>query len=213
MRAVNLLPGDESAGGRKAPPVPVLVGCIGAVLVAALLAVLYLSASSSVANQRRALEQVQSEYAAIPAPPAPSAVDSQLPKEQATRVSSLATALGQRVAWDRILREVSQVVPSDVFLTALNAQSPTIAPPIVETSTGLSALPLGFVVSGCTYSQDAVARFLARLDVIPDLTGITLGKSDSGSDGASTSGGGGTCPKGLLTFSLQGNVRPSGATS
>lgn len=213
MRAVNLLPHDEAGDGRKAPPVPVLVGCIGAVLVAAVLAVLFLSASSSVAKQKRLLAQAQAEYAALPSPPAPSAVDSELPQIRATRVSALATALGQRIAWDRILREVSQVVPSDVFLVTLNAQSPTIAPPPVMTSTGLSALPVGFTVTGCTYSQESVARFLARLDVIPDLTGMTLGKSDSGNDGGSTSTGGGICPTGLFTFTLQGDVRVAGATS
>lgn len=212
MRAVNLLPHDEAGDGRKAPPVPVLVGCVGAVLVAAVLAVLFLSASSSVAAQQHALEQAQADYAAIPSPPEPSAVDSQLPQMRATRISALATALGQRIAWDRILREVSQVVPSDVFLVTLNAQSPTIAPPPVSTPTGLSALPVGFAITGCTYSQDSVARFLARLDVVPDLTGMTLGKSDSGNGGASATGGG-ICPQGLLTFTLQGDIRIAGATS
>jgi hypothetical protein len=36
MRAVNLLPKDVS-DGRKRPPLPVLAGCVGAVLVTALL--------------------------------------------------------------------------------------------------------------------------------------------------------------------------------
>jgi Tfp pilus assembly protein PilN len=211
MRAVNLLPGgDESGDGRKTPPAPVLVGCIGAVLVTALLAVMFLSASSTVAKQQRALQDAQTQYAAIPAPPAPSPVDSQLPQQRTTRVTALATALGQRIAWDRILREVSEVVPSDVFLVTLNAQSPTIAPPPVATSTGLSSLPTGFTVTGCTYSQDSVARFLARLDVVPDLSGMTLGKSAS-SDGNASAGG--VCPNGLFTFSLQGTVRAAGATS
>jgi Tfp pilus assembly protein PilN len=212
MRAVNLLPGgDESGEGRKTPPVPVLVGCIGAVLVTAVLAVMFLSASSTVAKQQRALQDAQTQFAALPVPPAPSAVDSQLPQQRTTRVSALATALGQRIAWDRILREVSQVVPSDVFLVTLSAQSPTIAPPPVATSTGLSSLPTGFTVTGCTYSQDSVARFLARLDVVPDLSGMTLGKSASSGSGAAAAGG--VCPVGLFTFSLQGNVRAPGAAS
>jgi hypothetical protein len=71
MRAVNLLPRDATEG-RKRPPMPVLAGCVGTVLVTALLAVLFLSASSSVAQQRRALLDAQAQFAAIPAPPAPS---------------------------------------------------------------------------------------------------------------------------------------------
>lgn len=209
MRAVNLLPRDDAGEGRRMPPMPVLVGCVGVVLVTAVLALLFLSASSSVANQRRALEQAQAEYAAIPAPPPPSPIDSQLPQQRQTRVSALATALGQRVAWDRLLREVSQVVPSDVWLVTLNAVAPTVAPAAAVTTGG--TLPQGFTVTGCTYSQDSVARFLARLDVVPDLSSMTLGKSET-----NTSGGGSDtslCPQGMFTFTLQGNVRAAGATS
>jgi Tfp pilus assembly protein PilN len=206
MRAVNLLPHDESGAGRKAPPVPVLVGCVGAVLVAALLAVLFLSASSSVAQQRRALQQAQTEYAAIPAPPAPSPVDSALPQQRTTRVSALAAALGQRIAWDRLLREVSQVVPSDVWLVTLNAQSPAILPPAPVTTGG--PLPQGFTVTGCTYTQESVARFLARLDVVPDLSAMTLAKSVGGKGSDASQ-----CPTGMFTFTLNGNVRSAGAPS
>jgi hypothetical protein len=68
VRAVNLLPGDEQNQGRKVPPLPVLMGCIGTVVISALLAVMFLSASGAVAKKQHALEQVQAEYAAIPAP-------------------------------------------------------------------------------------------------------------------------------------------------
>jgi Tfp pilus assembly protein PilN len=207
MRAVNLLPRDDAGDGSRVPPLPILVGCVGVVLVTAVLALMFLSASSTVSHQRTALEQAQAEYSAIPAPPPPSPVDSKLPAERQTRVSALATALGQRVAWDRLLREVSQVVPSDVWLLTLNALAPSIAP--VEVAG--SALPQGFTVTGCTYSQDSVARFLARLDVVPDLSAMTLGKSETDTPGAGSSGS--LCPQGMFTFTLQGNVRGAGATS
>jgi Tfp pilus assembly protein PilN len=213
MRAVNLLPSDATGEGRRTPPLPVLAGCVGVVLVTAVLALLFLSASSNVAKQRSALTQAQAEYAALPAPPPPSPVDSQLPQQRQTRVAALATALGQRVAWDRLLREVSQVVPSDVWLLTLNAQAPALTPaaaPVPGTP------PTGFTLTGCTYSQDSVARFLARLDVVPDLSSMTLGKSSAstaatGGPGAATDSGG--CPSGMVTFTLSGNVRAAGATS
>ena len=49
------------------------------------------------------------------------AIDSQLPQQRETRVLALSTALGGRVVWDRLLREVSQVLPSDVWITTLSA--------------------------------------------------------------------------------------------
>jgi Tfp pilus assembly protein PilN len=208
VRAVNLLPGDETAGGRKTPPLPILVACIGTVLVAALTAVMFLSASSTVAAKKRALAEVQAQLAAIPAPPTPPPGVAQLPQQHQTRLTALSTALGQRVAWDRLLKEVSQVVPSDVWLVTLNALAPSLAP----ASAAATSATQGFTVLGCTYSQDSVARFLARLQVVPDLTGMTLGKSSSGDTGSGGAGGGSTsCPKGMFTFTLQGSVRTAGA--
>jgi hypothetical protein len=69
------------------------------------------------------------------------------------------------------------------------------------------------MVTGCTYSQDSVARFLARLSVVPDLTSMTLGRSstDTGSGGGG-GGGGGQCPGGMFTFTLQGAVKAAGAS-
>lgn len=200
MRAVNLLPTDDVGGGRRMPPVPVLVGCVGIVLVTAVLALMFLSASSTVAQQRSALEQARAEFAAIPAPPPVPAIDSALPQLHQTRVTALEAALGQRVTWDRLLREVSQVVPSDVWLTTLSAQAPT-GPAAAPTTPPAPAT--GFNIAGCTYSQESVARFLARLYVVPDLSSITLG----------TSGAGGTCPAKMVGFTLTGGVRAPGATS
>jgi Tfp pilus assembly protein PilN len=209
VRAVNLLPGDENAGGRKAPPLPILLACVGTVLVAALTAVMFLSASSNVAAKRRALVQIQAQYDAIPAPPVPPPGVAQLPQQHQTRMSALSTALGQRVAWDRLMREVSQVVPSDVWLVTLNALAPSLAP----ASAAATSATQGFSVMGCTYSQDSVARFLARLQVVPDLTGMTLGKSSSGDTGSGGGGGSASCPRGMFTFTLQGSVRTAGAAA
>lgn len=209
MRAVNLLPRDDAANGRRLPPLPVIVGCVGSVLIVALLAVMFLSASAGVAGKRRALGAAQAQYATIPAPAPPSPAVKDLPAQRQTRVTALATALGQRIAWDRVLREVSQVVPSDVWLVTLNALAPSLAPASTAASAATTAAQ-GFSVTGCTYSQDSVARFLSRLTVVPDLSGMTLGKSassDSGSSGAS-----GVCPAGMITFTLQGSVR-GGSTS
>jgi len=227
MRAVNLLPSDETTEGRSGPALPVLVGCVGLVLVAALLAFMYISGSSKVGVQRKALAQATAEYDSIPSPPPAPAIDKQLPEEKEARIAALSTELGQRVVWDRLLREVSEVVPSDVWLVDLKAQSPsyidgtaTAPPPATGSTSSLSALPGGFIVEGCTYSQDSVARFLSRLQLVPDLSDMTLASSegassdDSGdsSSGSSTSGNG-TCPQGMDTFTLNGNVRIGGSSS
>ena len=209
MRAVNLLPKDLTGEARKAPPAPVIAGCVGVVLVTALLAVLFLSASSNVAAKRRALASAQQVYASLPAPPQPSAAVKELPQMKTTRVTALATALGQRVAWDRLMREVSQVVPSDVWLVTLDAQAPSYAPAVTAATPG-GILPQGFTVSGCTYSQDSVARFLARLQLVPDLQQMTLGKSETSGAGSGDATG---CPQSMFSFTLQGNIRLGGTAA
>jgi Tfp pilus assembly protein PilN len=211
MRAVNLLPKDLTGEGRKAPPGPVIAGCVGVVLVTALLAVLFLSASSTVAAKRRDLAAAQQVYASLPAPPEPSAAVKALPATKTTRVTALASALGQRVAWDRLMREVSQVVPSDVWLVTLDAQAPSYAPATTAAASAPGAtLPQGFTVSGCTYSQDSVARFLARLQLVPDLQQMTLGKSETSGAGSGDATG---CPQSMFSFTLQGNIRLGGTAS
>jgi Tfp pilus assembly protein PilN len=206
MRAVNLLPRDESAQGGGLPPLPVLVACAGAVVMSAVLAVMFLSASAGVAKKQQALDQIQAQYAAMPVPAPASPVVAELPQQRQTRVTALATVLGQRVAWDRLLREVSQVVPSDVWLLTLDAQAPVAS---AAAAASPDAATQGFTVSGCTYSQDSVARFLARLEIVPDLSGMTLGKSEKGSVEGDT----GSCPKGMYAFVLRGDVRTAGAAS
>jgi Tfp pilus assembly protein PilN len=195
----------------------VLVGCVGTVVVAAVMAVLFLSASAGVAKKQQALDHIQAQYSAMPAPAAASPVVAQLPQERQTRITALATALGQRVAWDRVLREVSQVVPSDVWLLTLTALAPAVNVAAATTAGSGQPLPQGFVITGCTYSQDSVARFLARLSVVPDLDSMTLGKSaSSGADAAAGAAGataGGTCAAGMFSFTLQGNVHTAGAPS
>jgi hypothetical protein len=106
---------------------------------------------------------------------------------------------------------VSQVVPSDVWLVTLNATSPVLSAP-VDASTG--AIPKDFIVTGCTYSQASVARFLARLAVVPDLSDVTLGNSvGAGGDATASTAASGVCPNSMVTFTIQSNLRAAGATS
>src|SRR6266545_3901522 len=54
----------------------------------------------------------------------------------------------------------------------LSAKSP-ISPSTGESSSSSTA-PSQFTISGRTYSHDAVARLLSRLQVVPDLTNVQL---------------------------------------
>jgi Tfp pilus assembly protein PilN len=77
-----------------------------------------------------------------------------------------------------VLRRFSLVLPEDVWLTSLNLVSPTPATAAAGAPAPKpGAPPGGFVMAGRTYSYDAVARFLSRLAVVPDLTNVQLQRS------------------------------------
>jgi Tfp pilus assembly protein PilN len=176
MRAVNLLPRDTKQGGLGRPSTPVLVGVCAVVLVTALVGADYLMQSGKVANEQQKLDALQAKVQALPpAPTGPSPVQTELAGEHSARVTALSSALANRVAWDRVFREFSLVLPDDVWLTTLSAHAPVS--PGAAASTGApatSSAPTEFVISGNTYSHDGVARLLSRLSVIPDLENVTL---------------------------------------
>jgi len=195
MRAVNLLPRQDNEKGRLPGP-PVLAACGCAIALSLFLAFSYLGASSTVGQRKQALADAQTRLAAIPAPKPPPAILSQIPAQRTDRITVLSSVLTTRIAFDRVLREVSQVVPSDVWLTQLGASVPTAA--------AIGAAPSdNFTIQGFTYSQDGVARFLARLEVVPDLADVTLGNSS----GATVR------DRSVVQFSISAQLRAPGATS
>ncbi len=174
MRAVNLLPRDEKRQ-RSQPGAVLLTGVLGSVLVVALLSGGFLMASSSASDKQAEVDALRMELAAIP--PAPQApVDSSgLETQKSERVTLLGKALGARVAWDRVLREISLVLPEDIWLESLTASG---SDPNFVPTPGQTSAPSGtFSITGYSYSHDGVARLLARLSVLPELDRPTLGSS------------------------------------
>jgi Tfp pilus assembly protein PilN len=184
MRAVNLLPRDAGRQRRVTQQnLPVVVGAGLGVVVTGALALTFLSAASSVKSAQQQLDDVTAQLAATPKPASPTpAPNAQLAGEQSARVTAVSTALGGRVAWDRILREFSLVLPDDVWVSSL----------------GLSP-DNGLTISGTTYSHESVARLLSRLALIPELSDIVLSSSTAESNGDGTPSSG---PSGPVTVSF-----------
>jgi Tfp pilus assembly protein PilN len=173
MRAVNLLPKDHGHRTVKKESLPVLVGACSGVLVAAALGAMFMMGSGKIAAEQHKLDDLNRRYQALPpAPPGPSAVQPLLAGEPSARVSALSAALGSRVAWDRVFREFSLVLPDDVWLTTLTAKSPIS--PATNAATSSGGAPSQFTLQGRTYSHDGVARLLSRLQLVPDLTNVQL---------------------------------------
>jgi Tfp pilus assembly protein PilN len=179
MRAINLLPRDDARRRPQRPQWVVIVPVIVAVVLSGALSILFLNASSKVKDKQGQLTQLQDELAAIPTPDA-SKVRTQtaLATDKQTRVQALNAALSRRIAWDRVFRELSLVLPDDVWLSTLSAKAPTsssVATPTAAPTGAVAATE--FTLDGYTYSHAAVARLLSRLSVVPDLVNVQLQQS------------------------------------
>jgi Tfp pilus assembly protein PilN len=183
MRAVNLLPRDEVKQARKRPAAPLIVGVLSALVVVAALAGGYMVESAKVARKQTDLDAARAELALVPPPAQPSTESSALASEQMSRTAALQQALNGRVAWDRLLREISLVLPRDVWLSSLQLQvpvAPTAAVPPVDSTTAPpvpATTSTTFTMNGNAYSHEGVARLLSRLALVPDLDNVTLGNS------------------------------------
>lgn len=194
MRAVNLLPRDEDRQ-RRQPGAVSLTAVLGAVLLTAVVAGWFLMASSGVSERQAQLDGLRAELAAIPPPPPPPETHSTLVAEKDARLTLLGKALATRVAWDRVLREVSLVIPTDVWLESMNTNGPD--PAAAAPAPGTDAPVGSFNIAGFTYSHDGVARLLARLSVIPQLANVKLGSSVLDTEG----------PRPTVKFAITASLR------
>jgi Tfp pilus assembly protein PilN len=208
MRAVNLLPRQHVQQKREAPNTVALVAGIGGAVVLLVLVAGFLLANRSVDRQRQALATAKAVLAVTPAKTMSAETRTYrttVLSQREERSLALAAALGKRVSWDRILRRVALVVPSDVWLMKVNGSVPLVPAIPTETAVAPSALPATpteLTIVGKTYSQASVARYLARLQVIPDLKNVQLQTSLADQQ-----------QPGVVDFTIISNVRKGRGTS
>jgi Tfp pilus assembly protein PilN len=180
MRAINLLPRDDARRGQQKTQWIVLVPVVAAVLLAGGLSAAFLSASGKAKDKQAELASLQDVLHAIPTPDA-TKVQGQnaLAADKQARVTALSAALSRRVAWDRVFRELSLVLPDDVWLATLSAKAPVPSSSAVAPAPapGSALAATQFTLDGYTYSHAAVARLLSRLAVVPDLVNVQLQQS------------------------------------
>ena len=148
-------------------------------------------------DNRATLQALQDELAALPPPRTrASRRNPALALQHDQRIAALGAALQGRLAWDRILREISSVLPgrrlADHALRAVAARRPPPPAPTthdVEHATTTTTTttthadagagpgahrPRPLTLGGYTYSQEGVARLLSRLAVVPALQNVKL---------------------------------------
>ena len=216
MRAVNLLPREyQTAKSIRHEDPAVVVGSALGVIVMIALAGAFMAAHGQANAQQARLSKARLELAQLavhqkptPKPAKPSApVTPIVPPpavtgQEATWLSAVSTNLSQRIAWDRVLREVSLVVTSDVTLLSLTMTAPSTSSTAAVPG---GAAAQGFVIQGTAFSYDSVARLLSRLALVPDLSNVTL--TSTGSGGAPGSSGSSGAPASGVQFNITAAVK------
>jgi Tfp pilus assembly protein PilN len=203
MRPANLLPPDLAReGGARLPGGPAIAAVGAGAAVGILLTGGFIVEHGKVSKRQDELASLKAQLAAIPAPkPAKVQVSPELSAERDARQAALDQALATRTAWDTVFRELSLVLPDDVWLRSLSAKSSAAA--AASTDQTASTTPTGLVMNGYTYSQEGVARLLTRLALVPHLANVTLQSSSSSTIGA----------RSIVGFTIGADVTATGGGS
>lgn len=189
MQAVNLLPAYARPGSRwnslGTELSPARVTKIGGIVAAACalgIAGLYFYERSIVNDRRATLTDAKARLTAVEATAAP------LRSAQAASVarsSYVRTVAGSRIAWETVLFDLSQVLPDQVFLQSLQAQSPTASAATSAAAAAATPSSTSFTITGTASSQLRVALVLDRLALLPWLSNVTLQSSTKGGSAGS----------------------------
>jgi Tfp pilus assembly protein PilN len=181
MRAVNLLPRDVQRSRLDDQRTPLFAAAGALAAITALGVLLGLSASGKADDRRAELQGIEAAIARLPRASQPVISPGVLTQERSNRVAALSAALSTRVSFDRLLQQVSRVLPEDAWLTSLSAtsaDSAAAAVPGAPPSPTPSAAAAGVTIQGATFSQTDVARVLSRLSVVPTLEDVRLASAE-----------------------------------
>ena len=228
MKAVNLIPSDlRRASGTAGSTGPAVYVLLGALTVAVILVAAWAVVGRSVKQTQSDLDKVRVEAVAAEQRAGQLKPYAQFRDMRVKRVETVTSLSRSRFNWPFALREVSRVLPDDVWLTNVTG---TVAPGVQLEDAGggattqlrnqLNAPALELV--GCSSNQEAVAKYLARLRSVQGVTRVTLAQSEKldvaeSSGGGGASEGGGDCRQGnrripkfeLITFFEGSTATPS----
>ena len=230
MKAVNLIPADlRRASGTAGATGPAVYVLLGVLTVAVILVAAWAVVGRSVKQTQADLDRVRAEAATAEQRAGQLKPYAQFRETRLKRVETVTSLSRSRFNWPFALREVSRVLPSDVWLTGVTG---TVAPGVqLEDAGGGATAQLrnqlaspALELSGCSTDQESVAKYLARLRSVQGVTRVTLAQSEK-LDVASNSGGGqsggGDCRQGnaripkfeLIAFFEASTATPSSGTA
>jgi Tfp pilus assembly protein PilN len=199
MKRINLLPGDAQSKARREKGV--VYALLGLVVLVAILGAVYVWQNNQVAARQTELVSVQSQVTAQDMLIRAKKPYQLLETQRTGMMQSAKQIYDSRVAWSSILEEISLVIPSDVRLKAITATVPAAMQPGAAKAD--ASAPTGtadVTLNGVAPTHDAVAEFMTRLGLLPQLANVTL--TDSQETPAATD------VSAYVTYTITASLRP-----
>jgi Tfp pilus assembly protein PilN len=220
VKPVNLLPQSArpyvASGGRSTSSYA-LLGALALLVVAA---VVYVSSANTITTRKDQIQTAQTEQAQAQQKAASLQAYGTYSQIASTRIATVAQLAVGRIDYERLMRETALVLPSGVWLDALDAEAgtgtSTSTPATPGTATGAGAPTVH--LNGCAKTQDAVAATLVRLRAIHGSDDVNLNSSakpigtaaGSGGDGSASGGCGNNYAFDILVNLDAGKVNAAG---
>jgi Tfp pilus assembly protein PilN len=179
MKAVNLIPSDQrsaQATGKQSGSAYVVIGVLSVLLVMA--AAYVFTANNATDNQNKAAE-AKAEADRLEAQAAQRKSFTNFAAIKQTRLASVAGIANTRFDWERLMRELSRVMPAGGWLQSTEASVSGDAgdtAPAADTETAAAPQPTANLV-GCTPKQSDVAAMLVRLRQMHRVSDVQLNES------------------------------------
>jgi Tfp pilus assembly protein PilN len=203
MRPVNLIPPEERHGSQsplRTGPLPYIV--LGALALLLAGVALLVTTDSEISEKKDEITSLKRTSAAAEQRAQELAPYVQFAELHQARVETVNSLADSRFDWERVMRELSKIQPSNVWLTSLNAsaspESAAAGGGSSESSGGDSSLRGSIAgpaleITGCSTGQDAVAGFVAALRQIDGVTRVGIESSAlppvTGDEGGGGGGG------------------------
>ena len=196
MRPVNLLPEGERArrpaAGGSGNASYVVLGVLGALLIGVVVLVL---TQNQINSRTTEIARAEQQKAAAEERVERLGAFGDFTAIKETRVRSISELAKSRFDWERLMRELSLVLPQGTSLSEVTASTTGVggagAAPDPAAETSETAAPAGPAITliGCSKSQELVAVMLVRLRKLHRATDVELSESAKADTPGASEGG------------------------
>jgi Tfp pilus assembly protein PilN len=178
MKAVNLIPTEQrsaQATGKQSGSAYLVVGVLATLLV---MAVAYVFTANNATDRQNKAAAAKAEADRLEAQAAQQNSFTNFAAIKQTRLLSVSTIADSRFDWERMVRELSRVMPSGSWLKSADASvtGDTGDSADASSATTAAAQPTADLV-GCTPKQSDVAAMLVRLRQMHRVSDVQLNES------------------------------------